>query len=130
VKVRPGGRRWIVVGLAVAAVVLAATVVLLVRESRPAVPPEATAAVDALLNGTPDQIRAALSPPLDSELAAPSDQPAASAVAFELSDWQSDGVFAGATATVHTPGRDVPIDVGFRLVNGTWRITFAQPRAS
>jgi hypothetical protein len=29
VKVRPGGRRWIVVGLAVAAVVLAATVVLL-----------------------------------------------------------------------------------------------------
>jgi hypothetical protein len=120
-------RGWIGLGVALVVVVVGGTAAM-VLSPQPA-PAQATAAVTTFVNGTSDERRAALSPALASQVSTlpGSGAPSASAE-VEVRGWRADGVFAAATATVRSPGGNVEMDVGFREVAGTWRLTFAQVR--
>jgi|NGEPerStandDraft_6_1074524.scaffolds.fasta_scaffold24197_3 hypothetical protein len=94
----------------------------------PAIPPPAQArdAVVTLLTGDRQQLVDALSPPLAASL--PSGEPKRGGPAeVTLTDWHQQGNFAAATALVHQSGADARLTVGFRQVDGKWRITLAQP---
>lgn len=105
------------------------TLVLFLRASEAesgTAPPEATAATVALLSGDPGEVREALSPLLAESLAPDRPPALAEPIPVELVDWGAQGPFAAATALVGPPGEQVAMDVGFRLVDDQWRITFAQ----
>ncbi len=111
---------------------VAASVAMLLRgpgEQPDAAPPQATAAVATLLSsGDVAELRTALSPPLARSLAPDQPAPPSEPVRVELADWGALGPFAAATALVGPADRQQAIDVGFRLVDGQWRITFARVR--
>lgn len=89
-------------------------------------PAQATAAVEAVLSGDREAILAALSPPLASQLPAELPAPGPRPTSVSLVDWYQQDVFATATAVVQQPGGEIKLTVGFRLVDGTWRITFTE----
>lgn len=126
----PGKRGWLVAGTAAAILAVSATAVLTLGSASAEPPAAARAAVHALVNGSPGEVEGALSPLLAAQVIAVPGRAADTPVDIDLRDWHSDGVFAGATATIRFPDREVPLDVGFRLVQGTWRITYAQARSS
>jgi hypothetical protein len=87
-------------------------------------PAQAAAAVGDLWSGDLAKRRAAVAPPLSEHL--PTLASGASTVRVSLSGWQVQGSFAGADAVVHTAEGPIHLMVGFRSVDGIWRITFAQ----
>jgi hypothetical protein len=121
-------RWWVVAGLAAVVLIAAGVILALSLSSGPAAPAQATAAVSTFLNGNRDEVVASLSPPLAVQLAPDVSSGPRPRAQVELTGWSAQGVFAGATAMVRLPDGDIKMDVGFRLVGGRWRLTFAQAR--
>jgi hypothetical protein len=121
-------RWWVVAGVASVVLIAVGVVLALNLSSGPAAPAQATAAVSTFLNGNRDEVVASLSPPLAAQLAPDVPSGPRPSAQVELTGWSAEGVFAGATAVVRLPDGEVKMDVGFRLVGGTWRLTFAQVR--
>jgi hypothetical protein len=95
--------------------------------STPPPPAQARDAVVTLLTGDRQQLIDALSPPLAASL--PSGEPTQRGGPAEvtLTDWRQQGNFALAIALVRQSGADARLTVGFRQVDGKWRITLAEP---
>lgn len=89
-------------------------------------PTQATEAVEAVLSGDRDAILAVLSPSLASQLPAELPTPDQLPTSVSLVEWYEQDVFATATAVVQQPSGEARLAVGFRLVDGTWRITFTE----
>ena len=125
-------RILLVLSAVIVAVAVAASVAMLLRshdEQPGSAPPQATAAVATLLSSDDvAQLRTVLSPPVARALAPDQPTPPSEPVRVELADWGAQGPFAAATALVGPTDRQQAIDVGFRLVDGQWRITFARVR--
>lgn len=128
-------RRWFVVAVAVAVGVGLVLTLGIGGSDEPApggpgaAPPQATETAAAVFTGDETALRTALSPALAALLPAdlPEVEPPSQPVKVTLVDWYEQDVYATATAVLESGDSQTEMTVGFRLVDGLWKITFTAP---